>query len=79
LSTYGLKHICLSTVYNWMEKLGFKYEEKKKGYHVDEHERKDTVNYHRKFVYSNTLPMSIECSIGYKYHLKKVWIWKRKV
>ena len=27
LSTYGLKCICLSTVYNWMEKLGFKYEE----------------------------------------------------
>ena len=77
LSTYGLKHICLSTVYNWMEKLGFKYKEWKKGYSVDGHERKDTVQYCSKFV-EQYLTYEHRMFHWIQIPLEESLCWKRK-
>ena len=32
LGSYGLTSICPSTIYRWMNLLGFKYEQRKKGF-----------------------------------------------
>jgi hypothetical protein len=45
LKEYGLKELCLATVNNWMLKLGFKYETRRKCYYVDNHEKPETVEY----------------------------------
>jgi hypothetical protein len=50
LKRFGLTSICLGTVCSWMKKLGFKYEQRRKAYSVDGHERPATVEYHKKFV-----------------------------
>jgi hypothetical protein len=50
LSEYGLTHIDPSTVYRWLQKLGFKYEPRRKGYYVDGHEKPATIEYRKKFV-----------------------------
>ena len=50
LGTYGLTCICPSTIYRWMNILGFKYEQRKKGYYVDGHEKPATVEYRKLFV-----------------------------
>ncbi|KAI2508963.1 hypothetical protein MHU86_5458 [Fragilaria crotonensis] len=42
---YGLSCLCRKTTYQWMLKLGFRYETRRKGYYVDGHERKATVQY----------------------------------
>ena len=40
----------LNTVWSWMDKLGFKYENRKKSYYVDNHEHPDNVKYCNAFV-----------------------------
>ena len=35
LKFYGLKEICIGTVYRWMTALGIKYDSRKKNYYVD--------------------------------------------
>ena len=40
----------MSTVYNWLEKLGFKYEVRKKHYYVDNHEAPETMKHRALFV-----------------------------
>mmetsp|Transcript_10558 Transcript_10558/g.15234 ORF Transcript_10558/g.15234 Transcript_10558/m.15234 type:complete len:110 (-) Transcript_10558:118-447(-) len=40
----------MNTVCNWMNNLGFKYCQRRKGYYVDIHEKPATVEYRRKFV-----------------------------
>ena len=42
LTENRLTKLCLGTVYNWMAKLGFKYETRKKCYYVDGHETPHT-------------------------------------
>ena len=50
LKQYGLSCVCIGTVCNWMKKLGFKYQVRKKAYYVDGHERPATVEYRKKNV-----------------------------
>jgi hypothetical protein len=45
-----LTKLTLETVYRWLDRLGFKYEARKKGYYVDNHEKPETVAYRRHFV-----------------------------
>jgi hypothetical protein len=45
-----LTKLTLETVYRWLDRLGFKYEARKKGYYVDNHEKPETVTYRRHFV-----------------------------
>jgi hypothetical protein len=47
---YGLKKLCISTVYRWMRALGFKFEVHKKGFYVDGHEKPATLHYRKKFI-----------------------------
>ena len=44
-----LTKIAVSTIYRWMERLGFKYEPRKKCYYVDGHEKPETIIYRRNF------------------------------
>jgi hypothetical protein len=50
LKEYGLTCIDPSTVYRWMQKLGFRYEPRRKGYYVDGHEKPATIEYRKQFV-----------------------------
>ena len=45
-----LTKLSLSTVYRWLERLGFKYEPRKKCYYVDGHEKPNTIAYQEKYV-----------------------------
>jgi hypothetical protein len=45
-----LTKLTLETVYRWLDRLGFKYEARKKGYYVDNHEKPETVSYRRHFI-----------------------------
>jgi DNA-binding transcriptional regulator YhcF (GntR family) len=45
-----LTKLTLETVYRWLDRLGFKYEARKKGYYVDNHEKPETVAYRRHFI-----------------------------
>ena len=45
LREYGLSCLCHTTTYRWMLQLGFQYETRRKGYYVDGHEKKATVEY----------------------------------
>jgi hypothetical protein len=45
LASYGLTCVCFTTVYRWMLKIGFKHETRRKGYYVDGHEKKGTIEY----------------------------------
>ena len=45
-----LKTLTLRTIYNWMDRLGFKYETRKKCYYVDNHEKPENVSYRGKFI-----------------------------
>jgi hypothetical protein len=49
IANYGLTCICVETVYNWMLRIGFKHETRRKGYFVDGHEKKATIEYHWSF------------------------------
>jgi hypothetical protein len=42
--------LTLGTVYHWLDHLGFKYEARKKGYYLDNHEKPETVVYCRHFI-----------------------------
>ena len=46
----GLNRICISTIYKWMERLGFRYETRKKCYYVDGHEATETQQYRKRFI-----------------------------
>ena len=46
---YQLRSISLTTVTNWMHRLGFKYRPRQKSYYVDNHERPDIVMYRGKY------------------------------
>jgi hypothetical protein len=48
LSAYGLTCIDPSTVYRWLQRLGFRYEPRRKGYYVDGHEKPATIEYRKK-------------------------------
>ena len=50
LKKYNLTCISPSMIATWMEKLGFKYEQWKKGYYIDGHENPATVEYRKAFV-----------------------------
>ena len=50
LAYLGLKSISPSTVWRWMQRLGYKYSETKKCYYVDGHEKPETKAYRKKFV-----------------------------
>ena len=46
----NLKCICLRTVQLWLNKLGFRYCERKKSYYCDSHEKPEVVAYRYKFI-----------------------------
>ena len=48
--SYGLKTLNIKTVQNWMKKLGFKFEPRKKSYYVDTHETAKNIAYRSKFI-----------------------------
>ena len=50
LREYGLTCLSQLTVYRWIKKLGFKYEQRRKGYYVDGHEKPSTIQYREDFV-----------------------------
>ena len=50
LKEYGLTCIDPSTVYRWLQKLGFRYEPRRKGYYVDGHEKPATIEYRKQFI-----------------------------
>ena len=50
LEENGLTKITLTTIYRWMHILGFRYEERKKCYYVDNHESISNVTYRRGFL-----------------------------
>jgi hypothetical protein len=45
-----LTKLMLGTVYYWLDHLSFKYEARKKGYYVDNHEKAETIVYCRHFI-----------------------------
>ena len=47
---YNLKTLNVKTIQNWMNRLGFKYEPRKKSYYVDTHETPENVAYRSKFI-----------------------------
>ena len=47
---YNLKSLSVTTILNWMNKIGFKYEPRKKTYYVDTHESTENVAYCSKFI-----------------------------
>jgi hypothetical protein len=50
LNENGLTKISLSTIYRWMDTLGYKYNERKKCYYVDNHESDENVAYRNEFL-----------------------------
>jgi hypothetical protein len=50
LKKYNLTCRSTSMIARWMEKLGFKYEQQKKGYYIDGHEKPATIEYRKAFV-----------------------------
>ena len=50
LHEYGLSKLSLETVTRWMNRLGFKYDVRKKSFYVDGHERQSTITYRNDFV-----------------------------
>ena len=50
LNDFGLKSLCIQTIQNWMAKLGFRYEQRKKTYYVDSHETESNVKYRSQFI-----------------------------
>jgi hypothetical protein len=59
-----LTKLTLETIHRWLDRLGFKYEAKKKGYYVDNHEKPETVAYRRHF---------IKCYLKYEFRMFR-WI-----
>lgn len=45
-----LTKVDVSTIYRWLDRLGFKYEVRKKTYYVDTHENKETTMYRKNWV-----------------------------
>jgi hypothetical protein len=50
LASSGLTKLSISTIKVWMRQLGFKYEERKKTYYVDTHEKIENVQYRANFI-----------------------------
>ena len=47
---FCVRSLSIQTVYNWMIKLGFRYEPRKKSYYVDTHETPENVKYRAQFI-----------------------------
>jgi hypothetical protein len=45
IANYGLTCISIETVYRWMLRIEFKHETQQKGYFVNGHEKKATIEY----------------------------------
>jgi hypothetical protein len=50
LKEYRLICIDPSTVYQWLQKLGFRYEPQRKGYYVIGHKKPATIEYPKQFI-----------------------------
>jgi hypothetical protein len=50
LQQHRLTTLSVPTIYRWMRLLGFKYEQRRKCYYVDGHEKPETKAYRKKFV-----------------------------
>ena len=50
LSYYGMKTLSIATTLRWMNALGMKYDDRRKNYYVDGHEREDVVLSRWKFI-----------------------------
>jgi hypothetical protein len=50
LAYLGLKSISPSTVWRWMQRLGYKYSETKKCYYVDGHENEENITARKRFI-----------------------------
>ncbi|KAI2493715.1 hypothetical protein MHU86_20819 [Fragilaria crotonensis] len=49
LHAYGLKTLSFSTAWRWMKRLGFEFDDRKKSFYVDGHEREDVVANRKQF------------------------------
>ena len=49
LHAYGLKTLSFSTAWRWMKRLGFDFDDRKKSFYVDGHEREDVVANRKQF------------------------------
>ena len=47
---FRLKKLTLMTVCNWMHLFGLKYEDRRKSYYVDNHEKPENIKYRRDFI-----------------------------
>jgi hypothetical protein len=50
LKKFNLTCINPATIAQWLEKLGFKYQQRKKGYYVAGHEKPATIEHRKAFV-----------------------------
>ena len=50
LKKFNLTCISPATIARWLEKLGFKYQQRIKGYYIDRHKKTATVEYRKTFV-----------------------------
>jgi hypothetical protein len=48
LQMLDLKRVCHSTVWHWLQLMGYKYDENRRCYYTDGHEREDVVDDHNK-------------------------------
>jgi hypothetical protein len=72
LKEYGLTCIDPSTVYRWLQKLGFRYEPRRKGYYVDGHEKPATIEYQKQFT-TRYLSYEQRVALGTKMKMTTLW------
>ena len=71
LQKFQLTSICFQTIYNWMNKFGFKYQPRRKTFYVDGHERPETVEYRKGYI-TRYLKNEIRCHRWIQIPLQRV-------
>ena len=78
LQKYKLTSICFQTIYNWMNKFGFKYRPRRKTFYVDGHERPETVDYRKGYI-TRYLKNEIRCHRWIQLPLQRVENLEKKI
>jgi hypothetical protein len=68
---YGLSCLCHVTTYRWMLLVGFHHETQRKGYYVDGHEKKATIEYRWDFCERFLSLEKQKCFAGFKCQSKR--------
>jgi hypothetical protein len=61
LNYYGMKYLCTRTVSTWLNQLGYVYCERKKCYYNDNHEKKEFIQYRKKYIHNYLNVLEINC------------------